>query len=157
MQLQFTYNKKQVIQALRLHFISKKEIKLMMIVVNIYAILSAILFYTKKIRPEPFVMGSFIWLMLMIAIWYILPYTIYKKSATFKDRFTIFFYNEEIRLDNGQGIAIWKWAKFNKYFESTYFFHLYFDSKSFFLIPKDNLTTEKQNEIKKLLQEKIHQ
>ena len=60
MHFKFSYNKKQIIQGLRYHFISRREIKLMMILVNVFAIGSAVLFYTKKIRPEPFLLGSFI-------------------------------------------------------------------------------------------------
>jgi len=54
MEFSFSYDKKKVIQALRLHFIAQREIKIMMILVNVFAILSAILFYQKIIRPEPF-------------------------------------------------------------------------------------------------------
>ena len=60
----------------------------MMILVNVFAIGSAVLFYTKKIRPEPFLLGSFIWIFMMLAVWYILPYSIYSKSSTFKETFT---------------------------------------------------------------------
>lgn len=79
MQFGFNYNKKKTIQALRFHFISRKEIRLLVIVVNVFAIVSAILFYSKKIRPEYFLLGSILWLAIMIASWYILPYTVYKK------------------------------------------------------------------------------
>ncbi|HYC30513.1 MAG TPA: YcxB family protein, partial [Chitinophagaceae bacterium] len=29
------------------------------------------------------------------------------------------------------------WKDFSSFVESAYFFHLYFDSRSFFLVPKD--------------------
>ena len=46
----FTYNKGKVIQALRYHFITRKEIKGMMILVNVFAIVSAALFKDELIH-----------------------------------------------------------------------------------------------------------
>ena len=155
MQYSFSYDKKKVIHALRLHFISKTEIKWMMILVNVFAITSAILFYTKKIRPEPFFMGSFVWIVMMVSVWYILPQTVYKKSATFKDRFIIFFNEDDVKLDNGIGYVFWKWKKFRKYFESENFFHLYFNDKTFFLLPKDGMDDALQLDVRNCLKNKI--
>ncbi len=75
----------------------------MMVLVHVCAVISALLFFIKKIRPEPFLLGSFIWLMMMSAVWYILPYTIYSRASTFKDHFTIFFTENEVKLENGKG------------------------------------------------------
>jgi hypothetical protein len=155
MQINFTYKKKKVIQALRYHFISRSEIRIMMILVNVFAITSAVLFYTKKIRPEPFFLGTCIWIFMMIGVWYILPYTIYKKTSTFKDRFGIMFEEDTVRLDNDKGYASWKWQQFNKFFESPHFFHLYFNARSFFLVPKDNMNDTFQHELRGLLNKKI--
>jgi len=132
MQFSFAYEKKKVIQALRYHFISRREIKVMMILVNVFAITAAILFYTQKIRPEPFLLGSLIWIAMMSGVWYILPYSIYKRASTFKEKFIIQFNDENIQLDNERGYVIWEWDQFNRYFESPYFFHLYFNAKTFF-------------------------
>ena len=155
MQINFTYKKKKVIQALRYHFISRSEIRIMMILVNVFAITSAVLFYTKKIRPEPFFLGTCIWIFMMIGVWYILPYTIYKKTSTFKDRFGIMFDEGAVRIDNDKGYASWKWQQFNKFFESPHFFHLYFNVRSFFLVPKDNMNDTFQHELRGLLNKKI--
>ena len=155
MQISFSYEKKKVIQALRYHFIQRPEIRILIIVVNVFAIVSAILFYTKKIRPEPFLLGSFIWLMLMATFWYFLPQSIYKKSSTFQDSFIIDFNEEEVRLENERGYVNWSWQKFSRFFESPHFFHLYFDSKSFFIIPKENMGEEFKHELRGLLNRKI--
>jgi hypothetical protein len=155
MQLQFSYNKTQVIQALRLHFISKTDIKIMMIIVNVFAITAAILFYMKKIRPEPFFAGTIVWALILIAVWYILPYTVYNKSTMFKNELNAFINNEEISLHTHQGYAAWKWNKFNKWQESRHFFYLYFDNKTFFLIPKTAMDEEMETEMRKILKEKI--
>jgi len=155
MQLSFSYNKKKVIQALRYHFISKREIKLVMILVNVFAITSAVLFYFKKIRPEPFLLGSVIWILLMLSIWYILPYTIYRREQTFKESFTMFFGNNNVTLQSSQGHVDWPWQRFLKYIESPNFFHLYFTTQSFFIIPKDEMSDDFRHDLRQLLQEKI--
>ncbi len=100
MQISFSYDKKKVIQALRYHFVQKPEIRVLMILVNVFAIAAAVLFYMKKIRPEPFLLGSFIWIMLMASFWYFLPNNIYRKAATFQDSFIIDFNESAIRLEN---------------------------------------------------------
>lgn len=155
MEHQFSYDKRKVIQALRYHFISRPEIKIMMILVNVFAIAAAILFYSKKIRPEPFLLGTTIWLLMMLAVWYVLPNGIYKRSATFKDSFTIFIQQESILLENNRGQMQWQWKQFSKWFESPHFFHLYFDSKSFFIIPKDGMGDDKRHELRALLRTSI--
>lgn len=155
MEYSFAYEKKKVIQALRYHFISQKEIKIMMILVNVFAITAAILFYTKQIRPEPFLLGSIIWMLMMGSVWYVLPYSIYKKANTFKEKFIIYFEEEQIKLDNERGYTIWEWRNFEKYFENKSFFFLYFNSKSFFLVPKENMGNTFANNLRTLLQKKI--
>lgn len=155
MQFSFSYEKKKVIQALRYHFISRREIKVMMILVNVFAITAAILFYSQKIRPEPFLLGSLIWIAMMGGVWYILPYSIYKNASTFKENFIIAFTDENIQLDNERGYVTWQWGQFSRYFESPYFFHLYFDNKTFFLVPKENMGEAFMHELRALLQKKI--
>lgn len=155
MQYSFSYDKKKVIQALRYHFVQRPEIRILIILVNVFAIFSAVLFYAKKIRPEPFLLGSFIWLMLMATFWYILPNSIYKKAATFQDSFIIDFNTDEVRLENERGFVQWPWQKFSQFFESPHFFHLYFDSKSFFLVPKDGMGEEFKHELRGVLNERI--
>jgi hypothetical protein len=156
MQFSFSYQKKKVIQALRYHFISRREIKIMMILVNVFAIASAVLFYSQKIRPEPFLLGSLIWILMMTGVWYILPFSIYKKASTFKESFIIHFQEEEIQLENERGYTIWEWNRFSRYFESPHFFHLYFDEKSFFIVPKENMSEAMMHDIRGLLQRKIN-
>ncbi len=155
MQLSFSYDKKKTLQALRYHFISRPEIKVMMILVNVFAIVAAILFYNHTIRPEPFLLGTVIWLLMMISVWYLLPYNIYNKASTFKDSFTIFFSEKEVRLTSDKGNVIWPWHTFTKFFESPHFFHLYFDSKSFFLVPKEDMADEMRHELRGVLNTKI--
>ncbi len=150
----FSYNKPKVIQALRYHFITRKEIKFIMIMVNIFAIASASLFYFKKISPVAFLVSSVLWFVLMISFWFLLPNGIYKRAQTFKDSFTVSLQDQHIFLENERGSKSWPWTAFSNFIESPHFFHLYFDSKSFFLLPKEAFGGE-AHEARKILKEKI--
>lgn len=155
MQFSFSYQKNKAIQGLRYHFITRPEIKMLILVINIFAIISAVLFYLKKIQPQPFILSSFIWVLLLIVFWFLLPWYIYRKSDTFKDSFTIRFVSSGIELSNERGNVFWAWEQFSSYFESPAFVHLYFNSRSFFMIPKENRTPEQLSEIRSLLKENI--
>ena len=151
----FTYNKSKVIQALRYHFITRKEIKTMIILVNVFAILSAGLFFLKKISPLAFLVSSVLWFTLMLSFWFILPYSIYKKAATFKDGFKVSFEEQHLFLENDRGSKSWPWTAFSSFIESPHFFHLYFDSRSFFLIPKSAFDNDAVYDARKFLTNKI--
>jgi hypothetical protein len=49
----------------------------------------------------------------------------------------------------------WNWEKFSKFFESPHFFHLYFDAKSFFIVPKEGMPEDMRHELRGLLNKKI--
>ncbi len=145
------YIKAQVLQALRYHFIKQSEIKVLMIVVNIYAIVTAVLLFMKKIRPEPFLLGSLLWIVLMLFFWYILPNTFYRKTELFKYSWQFSFTSIGANLQGQEGEASWEWKELSHYFESPDFFHFYFGPKTFFLIPKQNISMEDQHEIRGIL------
>jgi hypothetical protein len=156
MTVQFGYDKKQVIQALRYHFLMRPEIKFLLIIVNVFAIASAVLLYLKKIQALSFLVFSLLWFVLVVIIWRILPGSIYRKSVTFRDHFIMHFTEDSVVLETERGSKGWPWTKFSHFVESPYFFHLYFDARSFFLVPKDSFKdiTELQ-ETRQLLREKI--
>jgi hypothetical protein len=151
----FTYEKGKVIQALRYHFISRKEIKFMMILVNVFAISSAALFFYKKISPFAFLISSLLWFAMMIAFWFLLPSVIYKKNATFKDRFKATLDSENFTIENERGSRSWPWGQFSAMLETPYFFHLYFDSRSFFIVPKEAFAGDAVHEARKILKQHI--
>jgi len=151
----FTYNKAKVIQALRYHFISRKEIKVMMVLVNIFAILSAALFFFKKISPFAFLISSSLWFLMMILFWFLLPTIIYKKAQTFKDRFRAILGDTEFTIENERGSRGWEWTAFSTWMESPHFFHLYFNSRSFFIIPKEAFEGDEEHAARKILSAKI--
>ena len=156
MEIHVSYKKPQVLQALRYHFISKREIKLMMILVNVFALLSAGLFFFKLINALPFLMSSVLWMAMMFAFWIWLPYIIYKRSKTFQDSFTVILEEDHLFLITEKGKKSWAWREFSNYIETPGFFHLYFDAKSFLLLPKDVFQDDNQiTTTRHLLQEKI--
>lgn len=156
MTISFTYNKNQVLQALRYHFISRPEIRVMIIVVNVFAMMSAALFYFKKITPLALLVGSTLWFVLMITFWFLLPGVVYRRAATFRDHFTMNFETDSFSVGNERGSRSWPWKSLKNFIESPHFFHLYFDSRSFFLVPKTGFaSTDEIYEMRQLLKEKV--
>lgn len=151
----FTYNKAKVLQALRYHFITRREIKLMMILINVFAIVSVLLYFFKKISPYAFITSSFLWFVLMISFWFILPGIIYRRAATFRDRLRVNFEPMQMTIANERGSRSWPWTAFSTMMESPYFFHLYFDARSFFIVPKEAFQADQISEVRKFLKEKI--
>ncbi len=124
--IHFEYDKKQVLQALRYHFISRPEIKIMLILLNVFTILSAILFYLHKIQPLSFLTFSLLWFVLLVTFWKLLPLSVYKRSQTFRDQFSMDFNEQEVVLQTERGSHTWQWKDFSSYLESPHFFHLYY-------------------------------
>lgn len=154
--IQFAYEKPKVLQALRYHFISRPEIRIMIILINVFALASALLFYLKKVTPVAFLTSSFLWFTLMISFWFILPGLVYKRNSTFKDHFTMVFEDDGFSLGNERGSRSWPWKALSNFLESPHFFHLYFDSRSFFLVPKSGLkTSEDIFNLRQILKNKI--
>jgi len=154
MSYSISFKKPAVLQALRYHFMKQSEIKTLMIVINLYAVVTAVLLFMKKIRPEPFLLGSILWIALMLYFWFILPNQFYKKTTLFKERWDFSYTNQSATLVGALGEARWGWDTVTHYFESPEFFHFYFSPKSFFLIPKEGISMEDQHEIRGILKDK---
>jgi hypothetical protein len=156
MTIYFGYQKAQVIQALRYHFISRREIKLMIILVNVFAGLAIVLFLAKKVQPMAFLMSSFLWMVLMISFWFVLPWLVYRKAVTFKHEFSMNFEEDSFTLSHEKGSKSWQWTALKNYLESPHFFHLYFDSRSFFLVPKSGCkNADEVYDLRQLIKSKV--
>ena len=156
MTIYFGYEKGQVMQALRYHFISRPEISTMLIVVNVFALLSIILYMLNKITYMAFFVGSFLWIVLMISFWFILPGMVYRRAATFQHKFSMHFKENDFTLEHEKGSRTWPWQALKKFIESPHFFHLYFDSRSFFLVPKSGFRDKDEiHEFRQMLKEKV--
>lgn len=152
----FTYDKKKVIQALRFHFITRREIKIMIILVNVFALVSASLFFFKKVQPVAFLVSSILWILLMIAFWFLMPNMVYKKAPSFQDRLKASLSGTTFTLESHQGGSrSWGWNEFSTWMESPHFFHLYFNPRSFFIIPKDAFEGDDVHEARKMIAEKV--
>lgn len=136
MSIKISFKKRQVIAGLRYHFIKQNEIKWLMIFVNIYAVITAILLYYKKIRPELFLLGSVLWVALMLFFWYLLPFYFYNKTKMFHQDWVLNFDSIRGHMDCSIGSATWQWKEVTHFFESPFFVHLYFGNKQFFILPK---------------------
>src|SRR5262245_58056144 len=136
MTIHFGYEKGQVMQALRYHFITRPEIKTMLIVVNVFALISITLYALNKITAVAFLVASGLWVALMISFWFIMPALVYRRAETFQHNFTMHFDSDAFTLAHERGSRTWPWESLKSFIESPHFFHLYFDSRSFFLVPK---------------------
>jgi len=156
MTVQITYDKNQVLQALRYHFLSKREIRFMVILVNVFAFFSAVLFYMKKIDPFAFMFSSVLWFVLLITFWFVLPGLVYRRAATFRDHFTMEFTDEGFSVGNERGGRTWPWSAVSEFLETPNFFHLYFTRTSFFLVPKNSFSdSDEVYQLRQLLKEKV--
>ncbi len=148
MSIPIQYLKSHVIQGLRYHFIKQSEIKGLMLFVNAYAIVTAALLFYKKIRPELFLLGSFLWIVLMVFFWYLLPWLFYRRTQMFKQDWTFNFNASGASLVSENGRADWTWNEVTRFFESPMFFHFYFAPKSFFILPKEHFSFDDQQIIR---------
>jgi len=156
MTIYFGYEKAQVMQALRYHFISRREIKVMLILVNVFALASITLYAFKKITPMAFLVGSFLWIVLMVSFWFILPMLVYRKAATFRNQFSMTFEDDDFTLSHERGSKSWQWTALKNYLETPHFFHLYFDSRSFFLVPKSGCKdSDEVHELRQIIKSKV--
>lgn len=156
MTVQFSYDKKQVLQALRFHFLARPEIRIMIILVNVFALFSAALFYFKKVTPLAFLVGSALWFVLMISFWFVLPGSVYRQASTFRDHFVMNFKEDHFSVGNERGERTWPWKSLSKFMETPNFFHLYFDARSFFLVPKSSFAnSDEVYELRQLLKKKV--
>lgn len=119
--------------------------------VNVFALLSAALYFMKKISPAAFLMSSFLWIVMMLVFWLILPRIVYSRSATFKNKFKVSINDHGMTLESGLAAKSWQWNEFETWMESPHFFHLYFNARSFFIIPKEIFTTDEEIAARKLM------
>ena len=156
MTINFSYDKPLVMQALRYHFISRPEILIMIILVNVFALASVVLYAMGKVTAVAFLLGSFLWVVLMISFWYILPRMVYRRAETFQHSFSMDFEQEGFTLRHQNGQRSWPWTALSNYLESPHFFHLYFDPRSSFLVPKSGYNnSDEVHAMRQLLREKV--
>ena len=96
-----------------------------------------------------------LWFIMMILFWFLLPTIIYKRAQTFKDRFRAILGDTQFTIENNRGARSWEWNEFSTWMESPHFFHLYFNPRSFFIIPKEAFAGEDEYAARKIFTNKI--
>jgi hypothetical protein len=92
----------------------------------------------------------------MISFWFLLPGMVYRRAETFKHEFSMDFEDEGFTLNHERGNRSWAWNALSNFIESPHFFHLYFDSRSFFLVPKSGCKDKEEvSELRHLLTDKV--
>lgn len=148
MQISFHYDKTAVIGALRTHFLSRRETKILRILVVVFFLL-ALWAYTKGIVPYSLVVVLFaVIILLTIVFWFILPKSIYRKTRTFAEPSINLDVNDDgISIGTHAGAHRLPWNSFNRVLESQYFYYLYRSNNSFFLIPTDAFSGVSEREV----------
>ena len=54
-------------------------------------------------------------------------------------------------IQNDKGSRSWKWNEFSEWMESPHFFHLYFNSRSFFIIPKEAFEGDDEHAARRII------
>lgn len=136
MQLEFSYKKNEVLNALRYHFLHRGEVKVFQITLLIFvlATVAGYLFHVVTRNTLAGITGMT--LLIAWAFWYLLPISTYNKAATFQDNIRLLLNEEGMTISTSQGgdRAV-SWQRFSEIVETTQFIYLYRDKKSFFLIP----------------------
>lgn len=103
-----------------------------------------------------FLVSSVLWIVLMIAFWFLMPNMVYKKAPSFQDRLKASMSGTAFTLESQSGGSrSWAWNEFSAWMESPHFFHLYFNSRSFFIIPKDAFEGDDVHEARKMIGERV--
>lgn len=144
MHLEFSYNREDVLNALRYHFMQRGETKVFR---NTLFILLAITLagYTFKIVTIGALIGiAGMILLVALVFWYLLPVSIYNKAATFKDNIHLRYSEEGIVISTrtSEFQRELSWSNFTQVVKAKNFFFLYRGKKNFFLVPTSAFETE---------------
>ena len=158
MHVEFSYNKEDVLNALRYHFMQRGEIKVYRNTLIILLLVTLTGFFLNLVTPNALI-GIIAMVALVVwAFWYLLPVSTYNKAATFKDEIRLRYSDEGLlistRISNHQRQL--SWNNFTQVVETPKFFFLYRDKKSFLLIPTSAFESEAaRNKFSDLVKEKI--
>jgi hypothetical protein len=137
MHLEFTYNKEEVLNALRYHFLQLGEIKILRNTLLILLIFALLGYAFRVVTIHAMLSISLMTALIVLAFWFMLPTSIYNKAATFKDDIYLQYSTEGISISTRSSDLTRElsWNSFTKVIEARNFFFLYRGKKNFFLIP----------------------
>lgn len=135
MQINFQYQKPAVINALRFHFLNRGEIRVFSYVLIILFVFAVGGYWIDIVSFQAVVAIVLMIVLLLLVFWYLLPASIYRKAATFRESIRLQYNEEGMVIGTHVGERHINWTNFNNVVETQDFFYLYRDKKSFFLIP----------------------
>jgi YcxB-like protein len=151
MVVEFSYKKSSVINALRLHFLNRGEVRVFRITLIILFACTVVGNLLGVVSASA-VLGIFIMMVvILLFFWYLLPVSTYNKSATFKEHIRLQLDDQGMRIGTKNGERLVGWKNFNSVIETKDFYYLYRDKKSFFLIPSDSFNIEDKREFTQML------
>lgn len=158
MQVEFSYNKEEVLAALRYHFMQRGEIKVFRNTLIILLLATFTGYFFSLVTVNALVGISAMAVLIGCVFWFMLPISTYNKAATFKDNIRLHYSDEGLLISTRSSSherAI-GWQNFSQVVEAKNFFFLYRDKKSFLLIPVSAFRTREDKEgFEMLLKEKI--
>lgn len=136
MELHFQYEERNVINALRFHFMNRPEIKLFKTILIVTIVFVFVGYFTNFITLKTLVWIFLLLIVLILFFWYILPFSVYKRAKTFKEpEITLRCTEDTLTIVTKQGESRIPWSRFSSVVETQACFYLYRTNKSFFLIP----------------------
>lgn len=159
MHVEFSYNKEDVLNALRYHFSRRGEIKVFRNTLCILLLAALAGFFFRVVTPNALIGIIAMVALIVWAFWYVLPLSTYNKAATFKDEIRLKYSEEGLLIstrasDHQRQLS---WNNFTQLVETRKFFFLYRDKKSFLLIPTSAFENEdERNTFSRLVKGKIN-
>lgn len=156
MDIFFHYEKSDVLQALRFHFIQRREIRMfrgILVVLGLFALLS----FSLHLIGAPLLVALLLMLVLLaVVFWFVLPLAIYAKTRTFQDNIRLAHNSDGLLIGTQYSERQLPWKGILRVIETKDFILLYRDYKSFFLVPARAFKDSQQrSEFIRLLQSHI--
>ncbi|GAA4304319.1 YcxB family protein [Compostibacter hankyongensis] len=156
MQINFRYQKAEVINALRFHFLNRAEIRLFRIALFVLLGIAVLGYFLHMVSLPVVVAIALMLAVLLLAFWYLLPLSIYRKAATFKEFIRLQYNEDGVTIGTHVGERSLSWRSFNSVVETATFHYLYRDKKSFFLVPAQAFRDEaERGDFSRLLRSKF--
>lgn len=147
MLITFKYDKQQVIEGLRFHFMKRPEIRIFKTFLFVVVIFSFIGYFTHYISFNTLLWFFLLAVVLLLFLWYLLPYSVYVKARTFKEPVIKLRWDEDrLYIGTERGESRVNWERFEKVVETKDFFYLYQTNKAFFLVPQEGFDSQKEYE-----------
>ena len=98
MHLEFSYNKEEVLNALRYHFLQRGEIKVFRNTLFILLAFTLAGFAYRLVTVGALICIASMVVLIVLVFWYMLPVSIYNKANTFKDDIHLNYSEEGITI-----------------------------------------------------------